>query len=80
MNTGHCVSVLRLLQSSPVEGGYTIYNTLAFSRSILKLKLIYDRRSVGQFVLVSGSRLEPMTRFFPLSDDGRVLNVEHPLR
>jgi hypothetical protein len=30
----------------------------------LKLKLIYDRRSVGQSVLVSGSHLEPMTRFF----------------
>jgi hypothetical protein len=29
----------------------------------LKLKLIYDRRSVGQSVLVSGSHLEPMTRF-----------------
>jgi hypothetical protein len=29
----------------------------------LKLKLIYDRRSVGQYVLVSGSHLEPMTRF-----------------
>jgi hypothetical protein len=35
----------------------------------LKLKLIYDRRSVGQAVLVSGSHLEPMTRFFFLSDD-----------
>jgi hypothetical protein len=30
----------------------------------LKLKLIYDRQSVGQPVLVSGSHLEPMTRFF----------------
>jgi hypothetical protein len=29
----------------------------------LKLKLIYDRRSVGQSVLVSGFHLEPMTRF-----------------
>jgi hypothetical protein len=29
----------------------------------LKLKLIYDRRSIGQSVLVSGSHLEPMTRF-----------------
>jgi hypothetical protein len=29
----------------------------------LKLKLIYDRRSVGKSVLVSGSYLEPMTRF-----------------
>jgi hypothetical protein len=32
----------------------------------VKLKLIYDRRSVGQSVLVSGSHLESMTRFlFP---------------
>jgi hypothetical protein len=30
----------------------------------LKLKLSYDRRSVGQSILVSGSHLEPMTRFF----------------
>jgi hypothetical protein len=30
----------------------------------LKLKLICDRRSVGQCVLVSGSCLEHMTRFF----------------
>jgi hypothetical protein len=29
----------------------------------LKLKLIYDRRSVGQSVLMLGSHLEPMTRF-----------------
>jgi hypothetical protein len=29
----------------------------------LKFKLIYDRRSVGQSILVSGSHLEPMTRF-----------------
>jgi hypothetical protein len=28
-----------------------------------KLKLIYDRRSVGQSLLVSGSHLEPITRF-----------------
>jgi hypothetical protein len=29
----------------------------------LKLKLIYDRRSVGQSALLSGYHLEPMTRF-----------------
>jgi hypothetical protein len=28
-----------------------------------KLKLNYDRQSVGQSVLVSGTHLEPMTRF-----------------
>jgi hypothetical protein len=37
----------------------------------LKLKLIYDRQSAGQSVLVSGAHLEPMTSFsfslkFPL--------------
>jgi hypothetical protein len=29
----------------------------------LKLKLIYDRQSVGQSVLVSGTHLEPATNF-----------------
>jgi hypothetical protein len=29
----------------------------------LKMKLIYDRQSVGQSVLVPGRHLEPMTRF-----------------
>jgi hypothetical protein len=28
-----------------------------------EVKLIYDRRSVGQSALMSGSHLEPMTRF-----------------
>jgi hypothetical protein len=32
--------------------------------AVLRLKLICDRRSVGQCVLVSGSCLEPMTRSF----------------
>jgi hypothetical protein len=32
-------------------------------RKKLKLKLIYDRQSVGQSVLVSGAHLEPMIRF-----------------
>jgi hypothetical protein len=43
--------------------------------SRLKLKLIYDWRSVGQSVLVSGSHLETMTRFFCLSDDCGFLDV-----
>jgi hypothetical protein len=43
-----------------------------------KLKLIYDRQSVSQSVLVSGSHLEPMTRFFYLSDNCRFLDVGHP--
>jgi hypothetical protein len=29
----------------------------------LKLKLIYDRQSVGQSVLVSGAHLEPVNNF-----------------
>jgi hypothetical protein len=44
----------------------------------MKLKLIYDRQSVGQFVLVSGARLEPVTNFsfslkFPLDSCGFVI-------
>jgi hypothetical protein len=35
--------------------------------SLWKLKLIYDRQSVGQFVLVLGSHLEPMTGFNVIS-------------
>jgi hypothetical protein len=36
----------------------------SFPVRCLKLKLSFDRRSVGQCVLVSGSRLELRTRFF----------------
>jgi hypothetical protein len=44
----------------------------------LKLKLIYDRRSVGQSVLVSGAHLEPMTRFlFLLEISFRQLRVSY---
>jgi hypothetical protein len=43
----------------------------------LKLKLIYDRQSVGQSVLVSGTHLRPATNFsfslkFPLDSCGLV--------
>jgi hypothetical protein len=31
--------------------------------TVLKLKLIYDRQSVGQSVLVSGAHLGPVTNF-----------------
>jgi hypothetical protein len=44
----------------------------------LKLKLSYDRRSVGQSVLVSGSFLELLTRFF-LFDNCGFLAVGRPL-
>jgi hypothetical protein len=33
--------------------------------SIVELSLSYGRRSVDQFVLISGSRLGPLTRFYP---------------
>jgi hypothetical protein len=41
----------------------------------LKLKLIYDRQSVGQSVLVSGAHVGPVTNFsfamkFPLDSCG----------
>jgi hypothetical protein len=44
----------------------------------LKLKLIYDRQSVGQSVLVSGAHLGPVTNFyfslkFPLDSCGFVI-------
>jgi hypothetical protein len=44
----------------------------------LKLKLIYDRQSVGQSVLVSGTHLGPVTNFsfplkFPLDSCGFVI-------
>jgi hypothetical protein len=44
-----------------------------------EVKLIYDRRSVGQSVLVSGSHLEPMTRFFFLYGDCGFPDMWHPL-
>jgi hypothetical protein len=45
---------------------------------VLKLKLIYDRQSVGQSVLVSGAHLGPVTNFsfplkFPLDSCGFVI-------
>jgi hypothetical protein len=42
-------------------------NCTRYLPSDMKLNLIYDRQSVGQSVLVSGSHLEPMTKFL-LSD------------
>jgi hypothetical protein len=45
---------------------------------VMKLKLNYDRRPVGQSVLLSGSHLEPMTRFL-FSNDCWFLDMGHPL-
>jgi hypothetical protein len=41
----------------------------------LKLKLLYDRQSVGQSVLVSGAHLGPATNFFLLEISFRQLRV-----
>jgi hypothetical protein len=50
----------------------TAHATLAsdsrLNQNKFKFKLFCDRRSVGQFVLVSGPHLGPMTTFFLLSD------------
>jgi hypothetical protein len=49
----------------PLVGEVSVnFRESASLKFYLKLKLIYDRRSVGQSVLMSGSNLEPMTRFF----------------
>jgi hypothetical protein len=45
----------------------------------VEMRLIYDRRSVGQSVLLSGSHLEPKTRFFFLSNNCEFLDAGHPL-
>jgi hypothetical protein len=41
-----------------------VLKTWNLGTASLKLKLIYDRQSVGQSVLVLGSYLKPMARFF----------------
>jgi hypothetical protein len=42
----------------------TEHNYILVYMFYLKLKLIYDRQSVGQFVWVSGLPLGPLTRFY----------------
>jgi hypothetical protein len=42
-------------------------------------KLYYDRRSVGQSVLVCSPHLEPKVRFILLSDSCRFVDVGRPL-
>jgi hypothetical protein len=63
------VPLLRDILASKPELMHTI--TEEFWTEVLKLKLIYDRQSVGQSALVSGAHLGPMTNFsfsskFPL--------------
>jgi hypothetical protein len=43
-----------------------------------KSQLCYDRRSVGQSVLMSGIRPKPMTKFLLLSDSCRFVDVGRP--
>jgi hypothetical protein len=62
--------LIALLVTISVWQIYTLYR--------LKLKLIYDRQSVGQSVLVSGTHLGPTTNFsfslkFPLYSCGFVI-------
>jgi hypothetical protein len=64
ISTGTGFSFRRLLRLARLR---LRYSNLSPQRPVRKLELIYDRRSVGQSVLVSGSHLEPMTRFlFPV--------------
>jgi hypothetical protein len=54
------------------------HNSVEWFKLKLKLKLIYDRQSVGQSVLVSGAHLGPLTNFslslkFPLDICGFVV-------
>jgi hypothetical protein len=63
-------SFRRLLRLAGVRWRYSIPPPHGTFKQ-LKLKLIYDRQSVGQFVLVSGAHLGPVTNFslplkFPL--------------
>jgi hypothetical protein len=52
----------RSYSNTPPHG--SIINSVILLKLKLKLKLIYDRKSVGQSVLVSGAHLELMIRFF----------------
>jgi hypothetical protein len=56
----------------------TSHNSLLYYWILLKLKLIYDRQSVGQSVLVSDVHLGPVANFsfsskFPLDSCGFVI-------
>jgi hypothetical protein len=54
--------------SGPLSSTYITGALITTNSLELKLKLSYDRRLVGQAVLVLGFHLEPMTRFL-LSDN-----------
>jgi hypothetical protein len=69
-------TALPIRKPFPVHVGWEFGWALA--DSLMKLKLIYDRQSVGQSVLVSGTHLGPVTNFsfslkFPLDSCGFVI-------
>jgi hypothetical protein len=91
----HCIAIFRVsifcgLWSSyiglAVAGGWdekSWLNTLLSPNKGCKhkseSKLCYDRRSVGQSILVSGSHLGPKTRFLLLSDSCGFVDMGYPL-
>jgi hypothetical protein len=68
VSPGFAEQVMPVLLTLCYNGSLVIWTVVSLivtdSYLKLKLKLISDRRSVGQSVLVSGSHQEPMTRFF----------------
>jgi hypothetical protein len=64
-----------LLELCPIATSLVLLQlTRALKFFLMKLKLIYDRRSVGQSVLVSDSHLKLVTRIL-FSDNCRFLDV-----
>jgi hypothetical protein len=64
----HCSSRAELtgFQLPNSYSTWTSYSSHCLLKLKLKLKLIYDRQSVGQSVLVSGAHLGPVTNFLSL--------------
>jgi hypothetical protein len=76
----HSVTVVHSLRKHRDFGGKWITRKDQIFSLQLKLKLIYDRQSVDQYVLVSGAHLGPVTNFsfalkFPLDCCGFVIFV-----
>jgi hypothetical protein len=62
---GFCQKIAFLSMWDALSDERSVHQALKLK---LKLKLIYDRRSVSQSLLLSGPHLERVTRFFFLSD------------
>jgi hypothetical protein len=62
-----------------VLGAWSGYSSEKFDHRTRTKMLCYDRRSVGQSLLVSSPHLRPNTRFLLLSDSCRFLDVSCPL-